>query len=88
MTQIPVGLLTIFIYHFLTGVPDASVELFLHEFVIPRLPDVLHSLAAVALGAVEADAEIPLGVTFAERFGHFPGPLAPVAAAEGCDGEN
>lgn len=88
MNEIPVGLLTIFIDHFLTGVPDASVELLLHELVVPCLPDVLHSLAAVALGAVEADAEIPLGVSFAEGFGHFPGPFTPVAAAESCDGEN
>lgn len=82
------GLLTVFIYHFFTGVPDACMELFLHKLVIPCLPDVLHSLAVVALGAVEADAEIPFGVPFAERFGHFPRALAPVAAAERRDGED
>lgn len=88
MKRISMGLLTIFIYHFLTGIPDASMKLLLHELVIPRLPDVLHGLAAVAVGAVEADAEIPFGVSLAERFGHFPRPFTPVAAAERCDGED
>lgn len=82
------ALLTFFIYHFFTGVPNPSVKIFLHELVIPGLPDVLHSLAAVAVGAVEADAQIPFAVPFAERFGHFPRPLAPVAAGECCDGED
>lgn len=64
------------------------MKLFLHELVIPCLPDVLHSLAAVAVGAVEADAQIPFAVSFTERFGNFPGPFTPVTAAECCDGED
>lgn len=64
------------------------MELLLHKLVIPRLPDVLHSLAAVAIGAVEADAQIPFAVSFAERFGDFPGAFTPVTAAESCDGED
>lgn len=63
----------------------------LDELVVPYLPNVLDSLAlirsAVAAAPAEMNAVQPSCVVLAWWLGHPPGPLAPVAAAQGCEGE-
>lgn len=80
--------LTFSIHKLLTRIPDAGMKLSVHELVLSCLPDVLDHIAGIGAGAVEADAVGPTPQFTTERFGDFPGPFAPVTAAEGCDGED
>lgn len=57
------------------------MELPQKKLLLSGLKDVLHQAAVVDVGAVETDAEPLLYLHWrscAERFGHLPGPLAPV----------
>lgn len=81
-------LLTSFIYNFFTGIPNPSMKLSVNELVISCLPDILHSVAAVGIGAVEADAVIPFVLSRTERFGNFSRPFTPVTATERCNRED
>lgn len=62
------------------------------ELVVPYLPNVLDGLAlvvrsAIAAALAEINAVRPSRVVLARCLGHPPGPLTPVAAAQGCEGE-
>lgn len=74
--------LTVHVGRLLAGEEDACVELPHEELLLARLEDVLHQAGVVEVGAVEADAERLLHLhrrPGAERLGHLPGALAPVA---------
>lgn len=74
--------LTVHVGGLLTGEEDAGVKLPEEELLLAGLEHVLHQSAVVDVGAVEADAEPLLHLDWrprAERFGHLPGALAPVA---------
>lgn len=80
----PAAVLTCAADALLTGLPEPRMEPAQDEHVVPRLPNVLDGLARVVPPA-------PIGVNAgqparAQRLGHPPGPLAPVAAAHGGEG--
>lgn len=89
----PAAVLTCAAEALLTGLPEPHVEPALEELVIPCLPEVLDSLAPVvppataAVAPAEVNALEPARLVQAQRLCHLPGPLAPVAAAQGGEGE-
>lgn len=64
------------------------MKLSVNKLVISCLPDILHSIAVVGIGAIKADAVISFGLSYAERFGNFSCPFTPVIATECCNREN
>lgn len=76
----------------LTGLPEPHVKPALDELVVPRLPNVLDSLAPVVPLAAAAAPDKEKAVQFswvvlAQWLCHPPGPLTPVAAAHGGERE-
>lgn len=86
--QDPRAVLTCAAEALLARLPEPHVEPALDELVVPHLPNVLDGLAPVIAAATAVvDAVRPPGVALAQRLCHPPGPLTPVAAAHGREGE-